>query len=83
MSTARVLNFPSFFGRSTQDVFEGGLEGMDGGIDLGIGCLRSYKAWLAAAVSSIHISKEGSRRDAAMGHRSVQHMLKSTLAVCL
>jgi hypothetical protein len=40
-----------------EDVFEGGLEGMDGGIDLGIGCLRSFKVWLAAAVSSILIAR--------------------------
>jgi hypothetical protein len=46
-------------------VFEGGLEGMDGGIDLGIGCFEKLKAWLAAAVSSIP-SLEGSRRDAAV-----------------
>jgi hypothetical protein len=46
-------------------VFEGGLEGMGEGIDLGIGCFESFKAWLAAAVSSI-LSREGSRRDAAM-----------------
>jgi hypothetical protein len=33
------------------------------GIDLGIGCFGSFRAWLAAAVSSI-LSLEGSRRDA-------------------
>jgi hypothetical protein len=58
MSTARVLNF-LFFGLTVlEDVFEGGLEGMDGEIGLG-SCLEKLQAWLAAAVILILIKKVG------------------------
>jgi hypothetical protein len=38
-------------------VFEGGLEGMGEGIDLGKGCFEKLQVWLAAAVSSTRIEK--------------------------
>jgi hypothetical protein len=41
-----------YLGRSTEDVFEGGLEGMGEGRSLS-GCLRSSKAWLAAAAANL------------------------------
>jgi hypothetical protein len=54
-------------------VFEGG--GHGGALISVRAALRSFKAWLPAAVSSI-LSLEGSRRDAARG-RSVQDMPKA------
>jgi hypothetical protein len=45
----------SFISGRSEDVFEGGLEGM-GGIDLGIGCFEKLQSWLSAG-SSTHRSK--------------------------
>jgi hypothetical protein len=50
------------FSTRLEMVFEGGLEGMDGGIDLDKGCFEKLRAWLAAAVGVRSLSL-GSRRD--------------------
>jgi hypothetical protein len=42
MSTASI-EVSLFSDAVLEDVFEGGLEGMGGGIDLGIGCLEASK----------------------------------------
>jgi hypothetical protein len=52
-----LLNF-SFFWDALEDVFEGGLEGMGEGIDLGIGCFEKLQSLVAAAVSSIRIARK-------------------------
>jgi hypothetical protein len=41
-------------------------------IDLGVGCLRSFRTWLAAAVSSILSPKVA--EEICEGHGSVQDM---------
>jgi hypothetical protein len=50
MSTSTAEIFLIFY--AVLEVFEGGLEGMDGGIGLG-GCFEKLRSWLAAAVRSI------------------------------
>jgi hypothetical protein len=56
MSTASI-ELSSFSDSVLEDVFEGGLEGMGEGIDLDIGCLRSYRAWSAAVKLLIRIAR--------------------------
>jgi hypothetical protein len=43
-----------FTGIPFEDVFVGGLEGMDGALISSIGCFEN-KVWLSAAASSTHI----------------------------